>query len=300
VLPLSPDRIRFYLDFIQDPISGASITFDNDTRSFRNTLSGNYKISDGIPVLLPASYQTTETIGFNYADHYEKDAVCFDYFEEYEDAASRFEQKRLHEFILSRLPVNTSVLLDVGCGNAWAAEACLPKNITVVSADIALTNPLKALQKLPVAHHYGLVADALHLPVQPEKFDAIIAAEIMEHVTDPAGFIQNLYRALKKGGRLIITTPYHEKLEYSLCIHCNKPTPRHAHLHSFHEKNVKGFMPDGSCYKMTIFMNKYLLKLKTHVFLQYMPYTFWKKTDAIAEWFRPSPLRLCIEIEKPL
>ena len=52
-------------------------------------------------------------------------------------------------------------------------------------------------------------------------------------------FIEKLIEKLKTGGKLIITTPYNEKLEYYLCVHCNLPTPKNAHLHSFNKQNIK-------------------------------------------------------------
>lgn len=301
---MNPSAINNKLDFYQtmlvDPQTGEALSYNVARDVFTGSHSRDYKLRDGIPVVLPVLPGDTNSNSFDYADHYEKDAVCFDYFEEQVFPATRFEQQRLHEVILSFLPTDAEKILDIGCGNGWVAEACLPAGKTVVSADISITNPRKALEKYPSPRHYGLVADALHLPVKPDFFDVIIASEIMEHVISPDIFVENLYKAVKPGGRVIITTPYHEKLEYSLCIHCNKPTPRHAHLHSFHEKNVGGIMPKGSNFHMFSFMNSYLLKLNTHVILKYFPLSFWRKIDKLAEWFRPSALRFIMIIQKPV
>ena len=296
---LVKDRFEFYQTMLADPVTGEALSYDVAGENFSGSHSRAFSVRDGIPVVLPDQPGNSAADAFDYADHYEKDAVCFDYFEEQVFPATRFEQRRLHELILSFVPADAEKILDIGCGNGWVAEACLPAGKTVVSADISITNPRKALEKYPSPRHYGLVADALHLPVKPDFFDVIIASEIMEHVISPDIFVKNLYRAVKPGGRVIITTPYHEKLEYSLCIHCNKPTPRHAHLHSFHEKNLAGIMPEGSTYTMFSFMNSYLLKLNTHVILQYLPLSFWRKTDKLAEWVRPSALRFIMIIEKP-
>lgn len=294
------DRIDFFLDLLTDPASGKPLVYNQVNACFVNEESRLFPVREGIPVVLPeASRKSGESL-FDYTEHYEKDAIYFDYFEKQDYPATRFEQRRLHEMILAYVPSDADMILDIGCGNGWVAEACLPKGKTVVSADISLTNPRKALEKYPSPRHFALVADALHLPVRNEFFDVIIAAEIMEHVVSPDIFIQNLYRAVKPGGRLIITTPYHEKLEYSLCIHCNKPTPRHAHLHSFHEKNVAGIMPESSRVSMFSFMNSYLLKLNTHVILTYFSLSLWRKFDKIAEWIRPSALRFIMIIEKPI
>jgi SAM-dependent methyltransferase len=39
-----------------------------------------------------------------------------------------------------------------------------------------------------------------------ETFDFILSTQVLEHVDDPHGYIQECYRLLKKGGRLYITT----------------------------------------------------------------------------------------------
>ena len=44
-------------------------------------------------------------------------------------------------------------------------------------------------------------------PVKNERYDVIIASEIIEHVFDTDFFIEELKRILKPNGRIIITTP---------------------------------------------------------------------------------------------
>ena len=71
----------------------------------------------------------------------------------------------------------------------------------------------------------GLIADAYKLPFNPNTLDCIVASEIMEHTFNPEKFISNLLNVLKPGGKIIITTPYDEQINYHLCVHCNHPTP---------------------------------------------------------------------------
>jgi SAM-dependent methyltransferase len=291
------EKISFYLSVLCDPLTKQELKYDDTILSFINEQGDVYRMEDGIPVLFPAKYLQHENVHF--AEHYRKDAEVFDYTEEYEDAVTRFEQKRLHEMIVSHIKKEHHLILDIGCGNGWVAQHCLPLGKKVISADIGIINPKKAVERFPSPHHFGLVADACFLPVKDNTVDLIIAAEIMEHIPDPTLFVKELYRCLKPGGVLVITTPYHEKIEYSLCIHCNKPTPRHAHLHSFHEKNVIPLFPEGSKYHMTIFMNKYLLKIHAHIVLKYLPLKVWRFFDRMFQILRPAPLRFLLTINKP-
>ena len=77
---------------------------------------------------------------FNYIDHYKKDAVEFDYFEE-RKGATEHDERRVREYIISKIPKNVNSILDVGCGKGWVAKEFLPKGKTVVSLDISVTNP---------------------------------------------------------------------------------------------------------------------------------------------------------------
>jgi 2-polyprenyl-3-methyl-5-hydroxy-6-metoxy-1,4-benzoquinol methylase len=44
-------------------------------------------------------------------------------------------------------------------------------------------------------------------PVEAAAFDVVTAGEIIEHMIDESAFLQECRRALKPGGRLIVTTP---------------------------------------------------------------------------------------------
>jgi ubiquinone/menaquinone biosynthesis C-methylase UbiE len=217
---------------------------------------------------------------FNYIDHYKKDSVEFDYFEE-RTGATEHDERRVREYIISKIPKDVNSILDVGCGKGWVAKEFLPKGKTVVSLDISVTNPSIVKKLFSSPKHFGITADSFHLPFNDNSFDCVIASEIIEHVYDPAKFIKELFRVVKKEGRLIITTPYKEKLIYYLCIHCNKKTPANAHINSFDEKKLESLYSgnDLESFKYDTFGNKVLLFLRTYVILQFFPFWLWKLKD---------------------
>jgi ubiquinone/menaquinone biosynthesis C-methylase UbiE len=217
---------------------------------------------------------------FNYIDHYKKDAVEFDYFEE-RKGATEHDERRVREYIISKIPKDVNSILDVGCGKGWVAKEFLPKRKQVYSLDISVTNPAKAKKLYPNEKHFGITADSFHLPFNDNSFECVIASEIIEHVVDPSGFVKELFRVVKKGGSLIITIPYKEKLIYYLCIHCNQKTPANAHIHSFDEKKLENLYSgnDLESFKYETFGNKVLLFLRTYVILQFFPFWIWKLKD---------------------
>jgi len=239
---------------------------------------------------------------FNYIDHYKKDAIEFDYFEERKGATAH-DERRVREYVISKIPKSVSSILDVGCGNGWVAKEFLPKGKQVCSLDISVTNPAIVNKIYQSQKHFGIAADSFHLPFNDISFDCVIASEIIEHVYDPSVFIKELFRVVNKGGRLIITTPYKEKLIYYLCIHCNQKTPANAHIHSFDEKKLESLYSgsDLESFKFETFGNKLLLYLRTYVILQFFPLWMWKMKDMFANWIYNKPVHIiCIYSKKKI
>lgn len=50
-------------------------------------------------------------------------------------------------------------------------------------------------------------ANLLNLPFRPETFDAVICAEVLEHVPDYRSALRELHRVLRPGGRLGLSVP---------------------------------------------------------------------------------------------
>jgi ubiquinone/menaquinone biosynthesis C-methylase UbiE len=237
---------------------------------------------------------------FNYKEHYQKDAVEFDYFEEHKGATAH-DERRVREYVISKIPKKAKSFLDVGCGNGWAAGKLLPKGKHVFSLDISVTNPARAKKLYPSAHHSGIVADSFYLPFNDCSFDCVIASEIIEHVIDPEKFIEELFRVVKSRGSLILTTPYKEKLIYYLCIHCNQKTPANAHIHSFDEKKLKDLYSgnDLESFKYETFGNKFLIYSMSFVILRYFPFWLWKLKDKFFNLFiRKTAHIICIYKKK--
>ena len=298
-----------FLSVLIDPATNETLQYNHVNDNLFSVQSvETFAIKGNMAIVLPNTQLIIDTtskvlqqyqLPFQYQEHYQKDAEFFDYTNLIESAATTHELQRLEEAILSRIDAESKLLLDIGCGKAWVAKRCLPMGKTVISMDISTVNPTKALTTYPHEKHFGLVADVYYLPIKNNSIDVIIAAEIMEHVPNPKQFVAILYSKLQPNGKLIITTPYNEKIEYNLCVHCNKPSPRNAHLHSFCEANIGQLIPEGAIYNLDKFMNKHLGKLRTHILLKYLPFKVWYWVDKLANAITNKPVRLLIEIQKP-
>ncbi|MFT4060756.1 MAG: methyltransferase domain-containing protein [Edaphocola sp.] len=279
------------------PLTGEGLTYLPEHKSWVGA-GDSFDTIGGVPVLLPPNAALAAT-GFDYREHYEQDAKSFDYFEDWHPVHKE-ENRRLHQQILRKVPGNAQLVLDVGCGGAWLAKAMIPKGKSVISMDISTTNPVRAQKIVPSANHYGLVADVFHLPIKEGSIDCIVASEIIEHVQDPELFVAALVKALKPGGTLIVTTPFNEAIQHSLCIHCNKPTPHNAHIHSFTQEKIAALAPHFVRSKVTgIFNSKVLVNLQLHLLMKSFPFGLWSMVDKIfLSIFRKRAMRLVLVIEK--
>ena len=63
-------------------------------------------------------------------------------------------------------------------------------------------------------------------------FDVVLSTEVIEHLYDPAGFVKGAFNALRPGGRLICSTPYHGYLK-NLALAATGSLDRHFEARDF-------------------------------------------------------------------
>lgn len=106
-----------------------------------------------------------------------------------------------------RRPLAGKRAADVGCGAGLLCEPLARLGADVVGIDAAPENIAAARahaggQGLAIDYRAGSV-DMLGA----EPFDLITSMEVIEHVTEPAAFVNALASALAPGGLLILSTP---------------------------------------------------------------------------------------------
>lgn len=253
-----------------------------------------YPLVDGIPIMLSgASADPT----FDYLTHYTRDSEHFDYFEE-RRGAPKHSERRTREYTLSQLPKSAKTILDVGCGSGWIAKTFQHSGKTVYSLDVSIVNPREAGRRYHFATHQPVVADTYRLPFQDNSLDAVIAAEIIEHLHDPQAFADEVLRVLRPGGSAVISTPYRERLVYEVCIHCHGITPRNAHLHSWTKESLRGLFRGKAKAEVMTFNNKLLVFARTYPILTFLPFTAWKAVDALANVIYKRPINCVVRVTK--
>jgi SAM-dependent methyltransferase len=97
-------------------------------------------------------------------------------------------------------------LLDVGCGLGYYVKDALDEGFDAHGIEISKPALLKALPGVSGKLQYGSITE---IPFDNEQFDAVICFDVIEHIkpSDTEQAIHELYRVLKPGGFLILTTP---------------------------------------------------------------------------------------------
>ncbi|MDW6021796.1 class I SAM-dependent methyltransferase [Mesorhizobium sp. BAC0120] len=144
--------------------------------------------------------------------------------EQYRDSRKLAARARLHtEYSVAEIPWFAWVarqlplkpgdhVLDIGCGPGWfwaGVADMLPEKLELTLADLSpgmVQEAMERLRPLPLSSVAGVQADAASLPFGDGTFELVIAMHMLYHVADPAAGIAEMYRVLKPGGVLAVTT----------------------------------------------------------------------------------------------
>jgi 2-polyprenyl-6-hydroxyphenyl methylase/3-demethylubiquinone-9 3-methyltransferase len=117
-------------------------------------------------------------------------------------------------------PIAGLRLLDIGCGGGILTEPLARLGGEIVGADAGA-------EAIAVARHHaaeaGLAIDyrpttAEELAAEGERFDAVLAMEIVEHVADRAFFLKACAELTKPGGLLVVATINRTMRSFALAI----------------------------------------------------------------------------------
>ena len=115
----------------------------------------------------------------------------------------------IHQRLLSAYyeakPYIKGDLLELGCGEGRGVELLAPLADSYIGIDKIKAIIDNLAQKFP--DHIFQSGVFPPFPFEDNSFDTIITFQVIEHVKDDEGFIKEIQRVLKPGGRALITTP---------------------------------------------------------------------------------------------
>ncbi len=118
--------------------------------------------------------------------------------------------------------------LDYGCNVGYGTKVLSLRCGKTVGVDIS-ARAIKEAQR-----RYGgdgiefHVIDGSHLPFADGSFDMVVSFQVIEHISDEAGYLTEIKRVLTKNGRALFTTPNAE-----IRIPCGKKPFNPFHVREF-------------------------------------------------------------------
>ena len=133
-------------------------------------------------------------------------------------------------------------LLDLGCGAGRHAFEALRRGARVTAFDYdeaelkdvaAVATAMADAGDLPAAAGSAVArGDATALPFPDAAFDRIIAAEVLEHISDDEAALAELTRVLRPGGTIAVTVPAFlpERISWALSDEYHAPFVPGGHV----------------------------------------------------------------------
>jgi len=118
-------------------------------------------------------------------------------------------------------------VLDAGCGTGYGSAELAQTAASVAAIDIAPEAVEFARQRYSRANLQFAASSCIALPFPAKAFDLIVAFEVIEHLADYRGFLDECNRALADEGLFLVSSP--NKRYYAESRAKTGPNPYHHH-----------------------------------------------------------------------
>jgi 2-polyprenyl-6-hydroxyphenyl methylase/3-demethylubiquinone-9 3-methyltransferase len=156
---------------------------------------------------------------------------------------SDFQLRR--RFLLDHVKAGERVL-DLGCGEGLFAEELVRAGAQVVGVDVA-EEPLRRARSRDQSLDLRLIEPDGGWKLEDSSFDVVWAGEVIEHVADTAAWMSELRGVLRSGGRVLLSTPAHERAErlrsaLSERVFADRFDPRSDHLRFYSRQTLSALL----------------------------------------------------------
>ncbi len=146
-------------------------------------------------------------------------------------------------------------ILDVGGGHPFQKRMAKYRNLFTG----------RRYETLDISSQYNptIVGDIHNLPLENESVDAILCKSVLEHLQEPKKAIEEMWRVLKKGGKILVYThfiyPYHARCGiYGDFFRFSEESLRHL-FSNFSQMEIK---KEGGYFRALMFFMPFQAKLR--------------------------------------
>lgn len=170
----------------------------------------------------------------------------------YQERIKYYSKKHMIKFIKYLLKKNEIKWLDIGCGLGYLVKEAVEEGVDCYGIDISEYAVKNCIIKDRIK-----LGSITKIPFDYEAFDVVSAFDVIEHIhpKDTEKAFSEIYRILKKGGYLIMTTPNpcHVGDWIHDVTHINVRPPK------FWNEMLKKFKFDVMMYYVPSFLKYYIL-----------------------------------------
>jgi ubiquinone/menaquinone biosynthesis C-methylase UbiE len=118
-----------------------------------------------------------------------------------------FRQLAGYEYAARELLCAGDEVLEVGSGEGYGADVLAAAGAKVTALDLSPEAAAHAAAKYKRDNLRYLSYDGSGLPFPDATFDKVVSLHCIEHIPEDAAFLAEARRVLKKGGKLLVSTP---------------------------------------------------------------------------------------------
>ena len=157
--------------------------------------------------------------------------------------------------------------LDIGSDNGVISYLLRQRGGSWKSADLDEMT-VTAIQKLVKDDVYQISAEAT--PFADDEFDVVAILDFLEHIHDDSAFVDELFRILKPGGKVIINVPHNKNsLLRRIRLAIGQTDEKHGHVrHGYNENTLRTLLGDRFQLKSSKTYSKFFSELVDTMIVQ--------------------------------
>lgn len=114
-----------------------------------------------------------------------------------------FYNNHLNQIITELKPKKNGLYLDLGCGTGNLLGITKTMGFSFIGIDFSV----KMLNRAKRDDKELILADLHHLPLKDNCIDGMTNVNVLYQLDNPEIFLKEVYRVLKAGGKIVISTP---------------------------------------------------------------------------------------------